>query len=123
MYPDLEVSMARQDEHGMQRGRLLLFPLGLLLAGCASHDVVPPVASQTATEQRLTDLERRVQRLESRPLVEAPYGNREDIQSHISLLEAERGKLLLKYMEQHPAVRDIDRQLLILRAQLRMLEP
>jgi hypothetical protein len=113
--------MARQDRHGMQHGRLLL--LGLLLAGCASHEVVPPVAGQTTAEQRLTDLERRMQRLESRPLVEAPYGNREEIQARIGQLEAERGKLLLKYTEQHPAVRDIDRQLLILRAQLRMLEP
>lgn len=115
--------MARQDKQGMRRRRLLLFPLGLLLAGCASHEMVPAVASQTATEQRLADLERRVQRLESRPPVQAPYGNREDIQTHIDQLETERGKLLLKYTEQYPAVRDIDRQLLILREQLRMLEP
>jgi hypothetical protein len=116
--------MARQDRHGMQRGRVLLLPLGLLLAGCASQDAVPPVAgSQAATEQRLTDLERRLQRLESRPPVAAPYGNREEIQAHIGQLEAERGQLLLKFTEQHPAIRDIDRQLLILREQLRMLEP
>ena len=114
--------MARQYGHGMQRGRLLL--LGLLLAGCASHEAVPPVVgSQTATEQRLTDLERRLQRLESRPPVAAPYGNREEIQAHIGQLEAERGQLLLKYTEQHPALRDIDRRLMILREQLRMLEP
>jgi len=114
--------MARQDRYGMQRGQLLL--LGLLLAGCAPHEAVPPVAgSQTTTEQRLMDQERRLQRLESRPPVQAPYGNREDIQTRIGQLEAERGRLLLKYTDQHPAVRDIDRQLLILQEQLRLLEP
>jgi hypothetical protein len=64
-----------------------------------------------------------MQRLESRPPVEAPYGNREDIQTYVGQLEAERGRLLLRYTDQHPAIRDIDRQLLILRTQLRMLEP
>jgi chromosome segregation ATPase len=102
---------------------LLLFPLGLLLVGCASQEMVPTVANQSATEQRLADLERRVQQLEKRPPVEAPYRNRDEIQAHISQLEAERGKLLLKYTELNPAVRDIDRKLLILREQLRMLEP
>ncbi len=71
----------------------------------------------------MADLERRVQRLESHPSVEAPYRNRDDIQAHISQLETERGKLLLKYTELNPAVRDIDRKLLILREQLRMFEP
>ena len=115
--------MARQDKHGMPLWRLLLFPVGLLLAGCVSHESVPPAASQMAAEQRLEDLERRMQRIESRPPVEAPYGNREDVQSRINQLETERGILLLKYTEQHPAVRSIDRKLLILREQLRMLEP
>lgn len=104
--------------------RLLLLSIwGMLVAGCASQEGVPPVAPQSATEQRLADLEQRVQQLEKRPHVEAPYRNREDIQTHISQLEAERGKLLLKYTELNPAVRDIDRKLGILREQLRMLEP
>jgi len=60
--------MAKQDTHRML---LLLIPLGLLLTGCASQEMVPTVASPSATEQRLTDLERRVQRLELRPPVEA----------------------------------------------------
>lgn len=71
----------------------------------------------------MADLERRVQRLENRPPVEVPYRNRDEIQAHISQLEAERGKLLLKYTEQNPAVLDINRKLLILREQQRMLEP
>jgi hypothetical protein len=122
MYPDLEVSMARKDRYRMRHGWGLLS--GLLLAGCAAHEAAPPVVDGQATlEQRLSDLERRVQRLESRPPVEAPYGTPEDIRTHVGQLEAERTKLLLKYTAQHPAVRDIDRQLLILREQLRMLEP
>ena len=112
--------MTRKDTHRML---LLLIPLGLLLTGCASQEMVPTVASPSATEQRLTDLERRLQRLESRPPVEAPYGNREDIQTYIGQLEAERGRLLLRYTDQHPAIRDIDRRLLILQEQLRLLEP
>lgn len=115
--------MTRQDKHHARHWRRLLFPVGLLLAGCASHEVVPPAARQAATERHLEDLERRMQRLESRPPVEAPYGKREDVQSRIDQLETERGNLLLKYTEQHPSVRTIDRKLLILREQLRMLEP
>ncbi|MDD5390770.1 MAG: hypothetical protein PHD37_15630 [Gallionellaceae bacterium] len=115
--------MTRQDEHHARHWRRLLFPVGLLLAGCASHEVVPPVAGQVIAEQRLEDLERRMQKLESRPPVEAPYGSREDVLSRINQLETERGGLLLKYTELHPAVRAIDRKLLILREQLRMLEP
>ena len=114
--------MTRHDKHGTPPHHLFVFSLGLLLAGCAAHEVVPPPAGPAATEQRLEDLERRVLRLESRPPVEAPYRNREEVQAGIDLLETERRKLRLKYTEQHPALRDIDRRLLILREQLRMLE-
>jgi hypothetical protein len=38
-------------------------------------------------------------------------------------LEAERIKLLIRYTEHHPAIRDINRKLLILREQLKMLQP
>lgn len=115
--------MKRQDKQGVWLWRQLLFPLCLLLAGCASHEAVPPTDSHAVTEQRVADLERRMQRLESRPPVEAPYGNREEVLSRIKQLEAERGNLLLSYTELHPAVRTIDRKLLILREQLRMLQP
>lgn len=85
--------------------------------------VAPPAAGPATTEQRLTDIERRVQRLESRPPVEAPARSREEVQAHIKGLESERAKLLVKYTDQHPAVRDIDRKLLILGEQLRLIEP
>lgn len=83
---------------------------------------MPEAARERATQQRLDELERRVQRLEGRPPVESPYRGREDVQAHIKTLEAERAKLLVKYTDQHPAVRDIDRRLLILNEQLGMLK-
>jgi hypothetical protein len=103
---------------------MLALPLGLLLAACASHEAtIPDAKREAANEQRVLDLERRVQRLEGRPPVEAPLRGPEEIQAHIKGLEAERAKLLVKYTDQHPAVRDIDRKLLILNEQLRKLEP
>ena len=108
----------------MGKTSLALAALVGFLGGCASDPSPSPVADNTkVTQHRLDDLERRVQRLESRPPVEEPYRDREEIQAHIKRLEAERAKLLMKYTDQHPAVRDIDRKLLILNAQLRKLEP
>lgn len=118
--------MARHD----RPGAWLLVPLILILSGCAAHEAAPPDAGEqaaarrlSAIEQRLAEIERRLLRLESLPPVEAPYGNRDDVQNQIGQLETERGKLLLNYTEQHPAVRTLDRKLLILREQLRMLAP
>lgn len=98
--------------------------LGLMLAGCVTAPAkTPEAAGAQVTAQRLDDLERRVQRLEGRPPVQEPYRGREEIQAHIKALEAERAKLLLKYTDQYPAVRDIDRKLLILNEQLRKMTP
>jgi hypothetical protein len=101
----------------------LVLSLSLLVSGCAVQPSAPPTADKATTEQRLDDLERRVQHLEGRPPVEVPYRNREEIQTHIKFLESERAKLLVKYTDQHPAVRDIDRKLLILNEQLHRLAP
>lgn len=73
-------------------------------------------------EQRLFDLERRMERLEARPAVQPAYRTREEVQAHIKTLEDERTKLLIDYHAQHPAIKDIDRRLEILNVQLRMLE-
>ncbi len=81
-----------------------------------------PVSGGADLEQRLSDLERRVQRLESRPPVQAPYRSREEIQAQVKELEAERAKLLTRFTEQYPDVKDLDRRLLILNYQLKMLE-
>jgi hypothetical protein len=97
--------------------------LVLLVSGCAVPQSVPPTVEQATVNQRLDELERRVQRLEGRPVVEMPYRGREEVQAHIKSLEAERARLLVKYTDQHPAVKDIDRRLLILNEQLRKLEP
>ena len=63
-----------------------------------------------------------MERLESRPPVQVPSRSKAEIESQVTWLEGERDKLLLKYTEQHPAIRDIDRQLRILHIQLKMLE-
>jgi hypothetical protein len=94
----------------------------LLLAACASPDAAAPANGMSQVERRLLDLEQRVERLEDRPLAKHPNRDRAEIQAHIQSLEAERAKLLVKYTDQHPAVRDIDRRLLILNEQLGMVE-
>jgi len=115
--------MTVKGKPGVLRGHWVPVSLGLLLVGCNAHPAKPPeVSGAVVTQQRLDDLERRMQRLEGRPPVEAPYRNREEIQAHIKTLEAERAKLLVKYTDQHPAVRDIDRKLLILNEQLGMMK-
>lgn len=105
-----------------KHGISLIFAVSLV--GCAAQPGSPRGGQEAAaTQQRLDELERRVQRLEGRPPVEAPNRNRQEIEAHIQSLEAERAKLLVKYTDQHPAVRDIDRKLLILKEQLQRLTP
>ena len=95
-----------------------MLALTFALAACGS-----PAPSKTDTpsvEQRLSDLERRVDMLEARPEVQPPYRSKAEIQAHIAALEAERGKLLALYYPQHPEIKDIDRRLEILNFQLQM---
>jgi len=96
----------------------LTLVLALALVACET----PPKADTPSQEQRLFDLERRMERLEARPAVQPPYRNKEEIQAHIKALEEERTQLLADYRAQHPAIKDIDRRLEILNVQLRMLE-
>ena len=91
----------------------------LVLGGCAQPQ---PKTDTPLLEQRLQDIERRVETLEARPEVEHPYRSKEEIQAHIKTLEEERGKLLASYTAQHPAIRDIDRKLRVLNDQLKKLE-
>jgi len=96
----------------------------LALSGCGTPArKASSMESAADTQQRLDDLERRMQRLEGRPPVQPPYRNRQEIESQIKSLEEDRAKYLVKYTDQHPAVRDIDRKLLILREQLQMIAP
>ena len=92
-----------------------------VLAACGTPAPAPtPQASPL--EQRLSDLERRVEMLEARPAVALPYRDRAEIEAHIQTLEAERAALLGRYLPDHPLVRDVDRRLEILNTQLKMLE-
>lgn len=92
--------------------------LALALAACAPQ--APRPNSEAPLEQRLFDLERRLERLEARPGVQPPYRDKAEIQAHIRMLEAERDKLLTRYTDEHPAVKNIDRMLQILDRQVKM---
>lgn len=103
------------------RFRSCLVPaLTFVVAACGSP--APPKADMPSVEQRLSDLERRVDMLEARPVVQSPYRSKAEILANIEALEAERGKLLSHYYPQHPEIKDIDRRLDILNSQLQMLE-
>ncbi len=97
-----------------------MLALTFALAACGSS--APPKTDTPSVEQRLSDLERRVDMLEARPEVQLPYRSKAEIQANIEALEAERGKLLTHYYPQHPEIKDIDRRLEILNSQLQMLE-
>jgi hypothetical protein len=95
----------------------------LLLALAACSTPAPaPTPQALPLEQRISDLERRVELLEARPAVALPYRDRAEIEAHIRMLEAERAALLGRYLPDHPLIRDIDRRLAILNTQLDMLE-
>ena len=95
--------------------------LALLLAGCSLPESLPRT-DPAALETRLVDLEARVSSLEARQQVAPPYRSKAEIQAHIRALEDERGKLMSRYTAEHPAIRDIDRQLDMLQYQLERLE-
>ena len=95
--------------------------LACALAACASS-APPPAAETPSLDQRLSDMERRIEMLEARPPIEPPYRDRAEIEAHIQALEAERAALLRRYLSEHPLIRDIDRRLIILNNQLNMTE-
>lgn len=93
---------------------------GALLAACTPHTT--PMRPDTPTmEQRVSALEQRLERLEARPEVQAPFRSRAELEAAIQLLQAERIRLLSRYTEQHPEIRDLDRRLAILDRQMKML--
>mgnify|MGYP001061618926 FL=1 len=99
----------------------VVLALACALAACASN--APSSAPETpSVEQRLSDMERRIEMLEARPRIEPPYRDRAEIEAHIEALEAERATLLTRYLTDHPLIRDIDRRLIILNKQLNMIE-
>lgn len=90
--------------------------LASVLAACAPY--APPQGAAPALEQRVLELEDRVQRLEADSLADAPRQGPAEIQAQIGALEAERARLLTRYYDQHPAIRVIDQRLENLRGQL-----
>ncbi|MGC2049257.1 MAG: hypothetical protein WA635_11685 [Gallionella sp.] len=98
----------------------LMGALVFSLAACESP--APPKADTPSLEQRMFELERRVEMLEARPTVKPPYRSKAEIQENIRALEDERAKLLTHYLPEHPDIKDIVRQLEILNSQLKMLE-
>ena len=101
--------------------RLTPVALALTLMLTACETPVPAKREAPPLTQRVNELEERVERLETRPAVPPPLRSRAEIEAHITSLEAERAKLLVDYLPQHPAIRDIDRRLDILNTQLKML--
>lgn len=94
--------------------------LAFVLTACGSH--APSNPDVPSLEQRVDALERRMDSLETRPEVKPPFRNKAEIQAHIEALEVQRAQLQTRYLAPHPEIKDIDRKLDILYAQLRMLE-
>jgi len=94
----------------------LTVALASVLGACGTY--APQQGATPALEQRVLELEDRVQRLEADSLVETPLPGPAEIQAQISALEAERARLLMRYYAQHPAIRVIDRRLDMLHGQL-----
>lgn len=107
--------------HPMRSRSWLAVVLAFSLTACASP--APPKTDEAPSlEQRMSELERRVERLEARPAVKPPYRNKAEIQENIRALEDERAKLLTHYLPEHPEIKNIDRELDILNTQLKMVD-
>lgn len=95
--------------------------LFVMLPACAPQTTRPRPGTPTM-EQRVSELERRLERLEARPEVQAPYRSKAELEAAIKSLREERVRLLGRYTDQHPEIRDLDRRLAILDRQMKMLE-
>jgi chromosome segregation ATPase len=98
----------------------LTLGLASVLAGCGPYPAKDSGA--LSLEQRVLELERRVDSLQAERPSASPRRSRAAIQAEISALEQERSRLLTRYYDQHPAIRDIDRRLAILHGELQTLE-
>lgn len=114
-----EASIPRR---GDSIARVVLAATALALTACAA----PPAPSPevVALEQRLSQLEGRVELLERyvTAVPAPPLRSRDEIEQHIRSLEARRATLLQRYTPAHPEVRDVDLQLRLLRLQLAVLD-
>jgi hypothetical protein len=132
--PRLTIMLARSNQDAAKRGPLgladtiamqsVIFCLvALLLAACVQEPPQPP-APGLSVEQRVQNLERRLDALErfvtNTPA--PPLRSRAEIEANIHTLEHQRLQLLDRYQPAHPDIREIDLRLKLLRLQLQMLD-
>ena len=119
----LDVAGEQPDRTGRRRG-LEAATLVLLLGACAQQPTSTPESRMDADQQRLQLLEQRVEILERYiyNLPSPPLRRREEIESNIRSLESKRSALLERYTDLHPAVREIDLSLRLLKLQLEMMD-
>jgi len=111
--------------HGGVVGWRIAAPLAalpLLLGACAQTPA--PAPESAALEKRLQALEWRFEALERyiTNLPSPPQRSRAEIEQNIQSLEAQRVALLTRYTNAHPAVREVDLSLRLLRLQLEFLD-
>lgn len=98
----------------------LALALALGLAACAAY--APGKSGTPSLEQRVGDLEQRVDKLDAGSGGEPARPSKAAIEAEIRSLEQERRQLLTRYYEQHPAIVAIDRRLAILHSELEALQ-
>lgn len=109
---------------GWQRSTALAaLSIALVVAGCASAPA-GPTPEVVALERRLQAAEARLDSLERfvAAVPAPPLRPRDEIEAHVRTLEARRAEMLLRYTPAHPAVREIDLSLRLLRLQLEVLD-
>ncbi len=107
-----------------QRTGPIAIAAALGLTACVQPPAAPPQPSGPSIEQRVQDLEWRLDALERyvTSMPSAPLRSRAEIEANIRSLESQRTQLLLRYQPAHPDIRDIDLRLRLLRGQLQMLD-
>jgi hypothetical protein len=94
------------------------------LCACAQQPASTTEPQALADRQRLQLLEQRVEVLERYiyNLPSPPMRSRSEIEGNIRSLESKRAALLERYTDQHPAVREVDLSLRLLKLQLEMMD-
>jgi hypothetical protein len=98
--------------------------LVLLLGACAQPPASIPAPQMSADQQRVQLLGQRMEILERYiyNLPSPPLRRREEIENNIRSLESKRFTLLERYTDSHPAVRETDLSLRLLKLQLEMMD-
>ena len=101
-----------------------MLALLMLSGGCAQQPTSSPSPEIVAIQQRLQQLEQRVETLDRYVwnLPSVPLRSRQEIEKNIQSLESRRAALLARYTDLHPDVREIDLSLRLLKLQLQMID-